>query len=195
MILGMTTGLKAKLTESNQVQNWTTINNYRSEWRIIIFKRRYDRCRGNWNLRNCKLSRKKFREFNKIRTLGLCVSAAVLYQLSYEDPYIGSGPICWVHFKPWKKRNMNEDNANWGTTKLNEAMIVAVEIVINRYFQGWHITIIGWFSNRTGTSLTTGKRAKRSKLDFRFPISRSAIGQASCLICARRRQMTFPFYC
>ena len=43
--------------------------------------------------------------------------------------------------------------------------------------------------------LTTGKRAKRTKLDFRFPISRSAIGQASCLICAHRRQMTFPFCC
>ena len=42
---------------------------------------------------------------------------------------------------------------------------------------------------------TTGKRAKRSKLDFRFPISRSAIGQAICLICTRRRQMTFPFFC
>ena len=22
-------------------------------------------------------------------------SAAVLYQLSYEDPYIGSSPVCW----------------------------------------------------------------------------------------------------
>ena len=43
--------------------------------------------------------------------------------------------------------------------------------------------------------LPTGKRAKRTKFDFRFPISRSAIGQASCLICARRRQMTFPFCC
>ena len=41
--------------------------------------------------------------------------------------------------------------------------------------------------------MTTGKRTKRTKLDFWFPISRSAIGQASCLICARRRQMTFPF--
>ena len=43
--------------------------------------------------------------------------------------------------------------------------------------------------------LTTGKRAKTTKLDFRCPICRSAIGQASCLICARRRQLTFPFRC
>ena len=41
--------------------------------------------------------------------------------------------------------------------------------------------------------LTTGKRAKRTKRDFRCSICRSAIGQVSCLICARRRQLTFPF--
>ena len=40
--------------------------------------------------------------------------------------------------------------------------------------------------------LTTGKRAERTKLDFRYPIFRSAIGQASCLIWARNRQQTFP---
>ena len=38
MILDMTTGLKARLTELNQVQNWTTTNIYRSEWTTIIFK-------------------------------------------------------------------------------------------------------------------------------------------------------------
>ena len=43
--------------------------------------------------------------------------------------------------------------------------------------------------------LTTGKRAERTKLDFRSPIGHSAIGQASCLICARCRQPTFPFCC
>ena len=51
------------------------------------------------------------------------------------------------------------------------------------------LLVLSWFSNRTG------KRAKRTKLDFRCPISRSAIGQASCLISARRRQITFPFCC
>ena len=29
--------------------------------------------------------------------VGLCVSAAVLYQLSYEDPYMGSRLICGIH--------------------------------------------------------------------------------------------------
>ena len=43
--------------------------------------------------------------------------------------------------------------------------------------------------------MATGKRAKSTKHDFRYPICRSAIGQASCLICARRRQLTFPFCC
>ena len=34
---------------------------------------------------------------NGIRTHGLCVSAAVLHQLSYEDLYVGSRPICWIY--------------------------------------------------------------------------------------------------
>ena len=38
----------------------------------------------------------KIRNFNGIRTHDLCVSSAVLYQLSYEDPCIARGPICWV---------------------------------------------------------------------------------------------------
>ena len=34
-----------------------------------------------------------FSGFNGTQTHGLCVSAAVLHQLSYEDPYVGS---VWV---------------------------------------------------------------------------------------------------
>ena len=30
----------------------------------------------------------------------LCISAVVLYQLSYEDLDIGSRPICWIHLNP-----------------------------------------------------------------------------------------------
>ena len=56
------------------------------------------------------------------------------------------------------------------------------------------ITPTGWFSKRE-RHLTTGKRAERTKLDFRCPICCTAIGQPSCLICARRRQLTFPFFC
>ena len=37
--------------------------------------------------------------------------------------------------------------------------------------------------------LTMGKRAKRTAGDFLSPICRSAIGQASCLICASLRQL------
>ena len=54
---------------------------------------------------------------------------------------------------------------------------------------------LGWFSNRTGTSVDAGKRAKRTERHFRCSICCSAIGQASCLTCARRRQLTFPLYC
>ena len=38
-------------------------------------------------------------------------------------------------------------------------------------------------------------RRERTKHDFRCPICRSAIDQASCLICARRCQLTFSFCC
>ena len=52
----------------------------------------------NRNLNNCENSPKKvFRGFKGIRTRGLCVSAAVLSQLSYEDPYTGGWPIYWIH--------------------------------------------------------------------------------------------------
>ena len=42
-------------------------------------------------LRSCP--KKVFQGFNGIRTCVLCVRAAVLYQLSYEDPYTGGRPI------------------------------------------------------------------------------------------------------
>ena len=45
--------------------------------------------------------KKVFRGFNGIRTRGLCVRAAVLYQLSYEDPYTGTRPI-YQHVKGMK---------------------------------------------------------------------------------------------
>ena len=39
--------------------------------------------------------------------------------------------------------------------------------------------------------LTTGKRAERTKLDFRCPICHYAFCKASCLNSTRRRQLTF----
>ena len=54
----------------------------------------------NRNLGNCEVARKKvFRGSNGIRTRGLCVRAAVLYQLSYENPYTRHRGrlIYWVH--------------------------------------------------------------------------------------------------
>ena len=44
-----------------------------------------------------QINPKTFRDFNGIQTHGLCVSTAVLYHLSYEDPYMP------VH---WKQANM-----------------------------------------------------------------------------------------
>ena len=66
--------------------------------------------------RNCEVARKKvFRGFNGIRTRGLCVHAAVLYHLSYEDPYTESRPIYWVH-KPRKEWSTEWNYVNCGNT-------------------------------------------------------------------------------
>ena len=64
---------------------------------------------SQWSLQFKQLQinpKTKFRDFNGIRNYGLYVS-----QLSYEDPYIGSRPICWVHLE-WS----NEDDVNCGNT-------------------------------------------------------------------------------
>ena len=67
----------------------------------IQMKWRFDHRSYNRNLSNCKFKpEKKNFGFNGIRTHGLCVSAAVLYQLSYEDPYIGLLPI-YGSLSPW----------------------------------------------------------------------------------------------
>ena len=99
-----------------------------------------------------KIARKKdFRGFNGIRTRGLCVSAAVLSQLSYEDPYTGGWPIYWVHqpvkgMKHWMKwcelreykiffsgyfRNcLNCDSLRWSHTHFI-SFVVAQSVVLN----------------------------------------------------------------
>ena len=51
----------------------------------------------------CKLTpppklQKKFR--TSLGFDSLCISAVVLYQLSYEDLDIGSRPICWTRLNP-----------------------------------------------------------------------------------------------
>ena len=55
--------------------------------------------------------------------------------------------------------------------------------------------ILGWFSNRAGTSVDDGRARGRTKRDFRCPICRSAIGQASSLICMCCHQPMLPFCC
>ena len=73
----------------------------------INFKLRYD-CRTEWLLqfKELQINLKKISDFNGIQSHGLCVRAAMLYQLSYEDPYIGSRPICWVHLNAWMEWNI-----------------------------------------------------------------------------------------
>ena len=88
-----------------------------------------------------KIARKKdFRSFNGIRTRGLCVSAAVLSQLSYEDPYTGGWPIYWVHqpvkgMKHWKKW------CELREYKWNEYMTIAVNRTAMVIYCDGHILI------------------------------------------------------
>ena len=49
--------------------------------------------------------------------------------------------------------------------------------------------------NRTGTPVDDGKARGKDLTRLSLPICRSAIGQSSCLICAPRCQLTFPFCC
>ena len=68
----------------------------------------------NRNLSNCEIARKKdFRGFNGIRTRGLCVSAAELSQLSYEDPYTRGWPI---YFYGLFRNCLNYDSLRWSHT-------------------------------------------------------------------------------
>ena len=53
---------------------------------------------------------KCFRGFNGIRTRVLCVSTAVLHQLSYEDPHVAIRPIYWVHRTREKNETYNNCN-------------------------------------------------------------------------------------
>ena len=66
-----------------------------------------------------QINPKNFRTSTRFEPMpnGLCVSAAVLYQLSYEDPYIGSSPVCWW-FILTRERNetSNEDHVDCGNT-------------------------------------------------------------------------------
>ena len=78
-----------------------------------IFKWRYDCHIGNCDLGNCKLNQQKFWYFNVIRRHGLCVSTVVLYKLSYEDLFIGSRPICWVHLCPVNRMNPVNLHCKW----------------------------------------------------------------------------------
>ena len=49
--------------------------------------------------------------FNGIRNHGLCLCVAMLYQLSYEVPHIGSRPIDRAHLNPGQDETLNESDS------------------------------------------------------------------------------------
>ena len=88
----------AQLLSRAQISKWEQLLDVADSNKIhtlqIVFKWRFDRRSGNCNSTNCKLIWEKIWDFNGVRTHDLCVSTAVLYQLSHEDPYTGSRPFC-----------------------------------------------------------------------------------------------------
>ena len=60
-----------------------------------------------------QINLKKFRDFNRICTHGLCVNAAVLYYLRYGEWYIGSRSNCWVHLNQWKEWYMKSNTKKY----------------------------------------------------------------------------------
>ena len=83
----------------------------------------------------------KFWDFNRVLGHGLYVSAAVLYQLSFEDPYIGSRPICWVHLNPWKEWNIEIKEWGWCELRKYTFVVWCVAHDIN-FSRGCHYIII-----------------------------------------------------
>ena len=55
-----------------------------------------------------KLAWKNFGTSMGFEPMVSCISAAVLYQLCYEDAHIGSKPISWVQF--WVNYYLNISN-------------------------------------------------------------------------------------
>ena len=104
----LTTCLKTIYTKTRQCSNqlssedpyigsrpicWVHLNPWKewnTKWWCELWKYkfmwRYDRRSGNCTLRNCKVTPKKFRDFNGIRTHGLCVRAAVLLPIELWRP-------------------------------------------------------------------------------------------------------------
>ena len=146
--------------------------------------------------RQNKLSREQYKSaleggllLDTVTNKGMRMNAGVM--CIYEQKKLGLG-----HRHEQRNENERRDDVHLWTKEAGAERLLRQTLDDARRHPHGLDRIIGWFSNRTGTSpLTTGKCAERTKHDFRCPICRSTIGQASCLIYARRRQLTFPFCC
>ena len=54
---------------------------------------------------NCNLTWKNSRTSTGLKPMASALVQQCSNQLSYQDLYIGSRPICWVHPNPWKEWN------------------------------------------------------------------------------------------
>ena len=85
------------------------------------------------------LAGKKLKGFNRIETYCLCVSAAVLYQLSYEDPYVGSRPIYQDELD--KLSGVSQTNSACGFNSNNKFIGIQLKIKLNE--QEWPLYEVG----------------------------------------------------
>ena len=130
----------------------------------------------NRNFSNYEIARKKvsFRGFKGIRTRGLSIRAAVLYHLSYEDPYTGDAwafiaqlvkhsaartqrPRIRIPLKPRKSffglfRNyLNCDSLRWSHAHF--ICIPAVHLISFFVLNG--LQVLAWFSKSEPTHSQT----------------------------------------
>ena len=117
---------ESKANWVDQVQNWSTTNIYQSEWKTIIFKRRYDRC----NLSNCKLTRKHFGTSTGFEPMASALALQCSTNWAMKTHTLRAGQF--VEFISTRERNRTWIKMMW-TAELknfNQAMILAVVIAI-----------------------------------------------------------------
>ena len=112
------------------------------------------------------LARKKIiRASTGFEPLAFCISAAMLYLLSYEFPYVGSRPIGWILIHQNWSNTIDLGPRPWGINPTNP-VIIPQSLVLRSVVLGWILIIeIGLFieliftcdSNETWNSLELRK--------------------------------------
>ena len=83
------------------------------------------------------LARKKIiRASTELEPLAFCISAAMLYLLSYEFPYVGSRPIGWILIHQNWSTTIDLSSRPWGINPTN-SVIIPQSLVLRSVVLGW----------------------------------------------------------